>query len=70
MVKTEGVVKPRGGITDYSKLDTAPELFYYDAVNKRSDVELMLEAKGVPDFVYKYAGAGILTRMDFPADAE
>ena len=58
------------GITDYSKFDTAPELFYYDADNKRSDVELMLEAKDVPDFVFKYAGAGILERMDFPTDTE
>jgi len=58
------------GITDYSKFDTDPELFYYDAENKRSDVELMHEAKDVPIFVPKYAGAGILTRMDFPTDAE
>ncbi len=58
------------GITDYSKFDTDPELFYYDAENKRSDVELMLEAQDVPDFVPKYAGAGILERMDFPASAE
>ena len=58
------------GITDYSKFDTDPELFYYDAENKRSDVEILHEAKDVPDFVFKYAGAGILTRMDFPTDAE
>jgi len=58
------------GITDYSKFDTDPELFYYDAENKRSDVEILHEAKDVPDFVPKYAGAGILERMDFPTDAE
>ncbi|MBQ2825760.1 MAG: hypothetical protein IJF13_00940, partial [Clostridia bacterium] len=58
------------GITDYSKFDTDPELFYYDAENKRSDVEILHEAKDVPDFVFKYAGAGILERMDFPTDAE
>ena len=58
------------GITDYSKFDTDPELFYYDAENKCSDVELMLDAKDVPEFVPKYAGAGILERMDFPASAE
>ncbi len=56
--------------TDYSKFDTDPELFYYDAENKRSDVDLLLEAKDVPDFVPKYAGAGILVRMDFPDTAE
>jgi len=56
--------------TDYSKFDTDPELFYYDAENKRSDVEILHEAKDVLDFVPKYAGAGILERMDFPTDAE
>ncbi|MBR6558266.1 MAG: hypothetical protein IKT70_04570 [Clostridia bacterium] len=58
------------GITDYSKFDTDPALFYYDDENKCSDVELMLEAKDVPEFVSKHAGAGILTRMDFPVVAE
>jgi len=57
-------------VTDHSKFDTDPELFYYDAENKRSDVEILHEAKDVPDFVPKYAGAGILERMDFPTDAE
>ncbi|MBR5452882.1 MAG: hypothetical protein IKV54_02270, partial [Clostridia bacterium] len=52
--------------TDYTRFDTDPELFYYDAVNKRSDVDLIHEAKELPDFVPKYAGAGILARLEFP----
>lgn len=70
MIKNRRSCKVPGGITDYSKFDTDPELFYYDAENKCSDVELMLEAKVVPGFVYKYAGAGIPARMDSPTDAE
>ena len=50
--------------TDYSHFDTDPELFYYDAENKCSDVDVLLAAKDVPAFVKTYAGAGIYTRMD------
>ena len=57
-------------VTDHSKFDTDPALFYYDVENKCSDVELMHEAKDVPSFVPKYAGAGILTRMEFPSSEE
>ena len=49
--------------TDYSKFDTDPDLFYYDAANERSDVELMNKAEDVPDIVRTYAGAGVFTRL-------
>ena len=65
----ENTCKPDEKV-DYSKFDTDSELFYYDAENKCSDVEILHEAKDVPEFVPQYAGVGILTRMDFPTDAE
>jgi len=51
-------------VTDYSKFDTDPTLFYYDAENKCSDVELLHTAEEVPEFVPVYAGAGILTKLE------
>ena len=65
----ENTCKPDEKV-DYSKFDTDSELFYYDAENKCSDVEILHEAKDVPEFVPQYAGVGILTRMDFPTNAE
>ena len=53
-------------VTDYSRFDTDPELFYYDAENKCSDVDILLPAEEVPEFVEKYAGAGIYLRLDIP----
>jgi len=50
--------------TDYSQFDTDPELFYYDAENKRSVVEIMHAAEEVPDVVPVYAGAGVLTKLE------
>ncbi len=38
--------------------DTNSELFYYDSVNKKTDVSVMISANEVPDFVAKHAGAG------------
>jgi len=57
------------GKTDYTRFDTDPELFYYDAENKRTDVEIMLDAEDVGEFVKVYAGAGVFARMDFPTKA-
>ena len=44
--------------TNYTGFDTNSDLFYYDAANKKTDVSIMLDAKDVPDFVMKHAGAG------------
>ena len=49
--------------TNYSKFDTDPTLFYYDAENGISDVDYLLSAEDVPEFVTKYAGAGIMVRL-------
>ncbi len=54
------------GSTDYSKFDTDPDLFYYDAENHCSDVEVMLDAEDVPAFVRTHAGAGVLAQVDIP----
>jgi len=59
----ENTCKP-DHVTDYSSFDTDPELFYYDAENKCSDVDILLTAEEVPEFVEKYAGAGIYLRLD------
>ncbi len=59
----EGVCVPDEK-TDCSGFDTDPELFYYDAANGCSDVELMNDAADVPDFVRTYAGAGVLVRLE------
>jgi len=50
--------------TDYSTFDTDPTLFYYDAENKCSDVELLHNAEAVPEFVPTYAGAGVLLKLE------
>ncbi len=44
--------------TNLGNFDTNPDLFYYDAVNKRSDVSVMLDADDVPAYVSQHAGAG------------
>ena len=57
------------GVTDYSRFDTDPELFYYDAENNCSDVDVMLPAAEVRAFVKTYAGAGIYVRLNIPYSA-
>ena len=57
-------------VTDHSKFDTDPELFYYDADKGCSDVDLMLDAKDVPGFVPDHAGTGINLRLELSAAAE
>ena len=61
------------GVTDYSKFDTDPELFYYDVENKCSDVENLLDTSNREGFsaiqyaerqIRKYAGAGLNIRLD------
>ncbi len=54
------------GVTDYSKFDTDPALFYYDTENHCSDVEIMHTAADVPDFVNNYSGAGVFVRTVIP----
>ena len=49
--------KPNGS-TNLANFDTNADIFYYDTVNKCSDVSVMVEAKDVPEFVTKHAGAG------------
>ena len=51
------------GKTNYSKFDTDSTLFYYDAERGVTDVEHLLDAADVPDFVEKYAGAGVYERL-------
>ena len=41
-----------------ANFDVNSSLFYYDSVNQRSDVENLLSADEVPQFVTRYAGAG------------
>lgn len=50
-------------VNDLMNFDTNPELFYYDSTNGRSDVANLLAASDVPEFVTKYAGAGICERI-------
>ena len=52
-----GTCKPDGS-TNIMNFDTNSELFYYDSVNKKSDVSVMLDADDVYTFVLKHAGAG------------
>ena len=52
-----GTCKPDGS-TNIMNFDTNSELFYYDSVNKKSDVSIMLDADDVYTFVLKHAGAG------------
>ena len=44
------------GKTDYSKFDVSSSLFYYDSVNKKTNVSILTEVANVPAFVKKYAG--------------
>lgn len=48
---------------DYSSFDTNPELFYYDEINKKSDVSIYNDAKEVKLFLDKYCGLSILTNQ-------
>ena len=50
-------------ITDYSTFDTNTDLFYYDAEQGKSDVRFLLAAEDVPNFVEKYAGAGVFEML-------
>ncbi len=52
-----GTCKPNSS-TNLINFDTNSDLFYYDNVNKKTDVSIMLGAEDVPEFVTKYAGAG------------
>lgn len=52
--KVTNKCKPNG--IDLSSFDTDSNLFYYDSTNKVSKVELLHEAKDVPNFVSKYSG--------------
>ena len=45
-------------VTDYSKFDTNPDLFYYDTEKGSTGASVMLNAEDLPDFVTKYSGAG------------
>lgn len=54
-----GSCKPDNS-TNMINFDTNSNLFYYDSANQKSDVSIMLDAKDVPEFVVKYAGAGNL----------
>ena len=49
--------------TDYSRFDTNPDLFYYNAELGVTDATYLLVAEDVPDFVAEYAGAGVLARL-------
>ena len=51
------------GKTNYSNFDTNATLFYYDTEEMKSDVSFMLSGEDVPEFVTKYAGAGIMVRL-------
>ena len=57
------------GVTDFSTFDTNPELFYYDAENKCTVVDLMLDTSAFgPDEIFEwmdtYVGAGKYTRLE------
>ena len=58
-----GTCKPDGS-TNIMNFDTNSELFYYDSVNKKSDVSIMLDADDVYSFVLKHAGAGKLVSLE------
>ena len=49
--------KPDGS-TNMAHFDINSTLFYYDSVNQKSDVSILLDAQDVPEFVVKHAGAG------------
>jgi hypothetical protein len=73
-IHSEKIVKDREDIvaascwpdfeTNYSRFDTDPNLFYYDAENKCTDVELLHKAEEVPEFVKTYAGAGVYKKLE------
>ena len=58
-----GTCKPDGS-KNIMNFDTNSELFYYDSVNKKSDVSIMLDADDVYSFVLKHAGAGKLVSLE------
>ena len=58
----ENTCKP-DGTTDYSQFDTDTKLFYYDAANKCSDVEIMHSAEELAEFVKIYVGAGLSVKL-------
>ena len=45
-----------GNSLDYSHFDTDSKLFYYDEENKKSDVEVMLDAEDVKDYLLVHSG--------------
>ena len=45
-----------GNSLDYAHFDTDSKLFYYDETNKCSDVEIMLEAEDVKDYLLEHSG--------------
>lgn len=49
--------KPDGS-TNMAHFDINSDLFYYDSINQKTDVSILLDAKDVPEFVLKHAGAG------------
>ncbi len=51
-----GACKPDGS-TDYTNFDIDSNKFYYDSVNKKSDVYILTDTMDVKDFVKKSAGA-------------
>lgn len=49
---------------DYSCFDTDRELFYYDPMNKRSDVSIMNNPYNLKEFLEKYSGVkGVYTNL-------
>ncbi len=52
-----GSCKP-DGTTDYNNFDINSKLFYYDSVNKKSDVSLLETAENAKETAKTYAGAG------------
>lgn len=49
--------------TDYSRFDTDPTLFYFNSEQGITDAMYLLAAEDVPDFVSKYAGAGVREKL-------
>ena len=54
--KTKNTVNKFDLINNYSNFDTDPNLFYYDKINKRSNVSNMLSVKDVPTFCKEHTG--------------
>lgn len=50
--------------TNYSRFDTNSSLFYFDDTNGVTDVEYLISADDVPEFVEKYAGAGVMEKLE------